>query len=96
MEKRQGFLHSIEKIVPSLPVVYFPLHLVCEDFVLKSLSLQNDEMKARVQPKDLSFDLPKTLIFQGYTMGGAVLVTCLELPKRVTNDRNFLRAGLPR
>ena len=45
-------------------VNYLPLHLVPEDKGLRKLNLPSDEMKARLQPEDLSFELLKELVGQ--------------------------------
>lgn len=49
-------------------------------------------MKVRVQPKDLFFDLLKTLIFEDCPTDNAISVTCPELQRTITNDRNFQMA----
>lgn len=71
---------------------YLPLHLIQEDAVLNTLHLLSDDMKARVQPEDLSFDQLKDLVSQDCAIDSVVSVTCLELQRSITNDRSFQTA----
>ena len=70
-------------------VNYLPLHLVPEDKGLRKLNLPSDEMKARLQPEDLSFELLKELVGQDCGIEGQVLVTCPELEGDIVNERSF-------
>ena len=70
-------------------VTYLPLHLVPEHKGLRKLNLPSDEMKARLQPEDLSFELLKRLVCQDCKIEGWILVTCPELDEDIVNERNF-------
>ena len=70
-------------------VNYLPLHLVPEDKGLRKLNLPSDEMKARLQPEDLSFELLKELVGQDCGIQGRILVTCPELEGDIVNERTF-------
>ena len=70
-------------------VNYLPLHLVPADNGLRKLNLPSDEMKARLQPEDLSFELLKELVGQDCGIQGRVLVTCPELEGDIVNERTF-------
>lgn len=59
---------------------FLPLHLVDEQSVLKRLNLSSEDMKAKVQPEDLSFSFLKTLVFQARGTSDLVSVMCPELP----------------
>ena len=60
-----------------------------EDNGLRKLNLPSDEMKARLQPEDLSFELLKDLVGQDCRIEGRVLVTCPELEGDIVNERSF-------
>ena len=60
-----------------------------EDNGLRKLNLPNDEMKARLQPEDLSFELLRELVGQDCRIEGQVLVTCPELEGDIVNERSF-------
>ena len=70
-------------------VNYLPLHLVPETNNLRNLHLPNDEMKARLQPEDLSFELLKELVGQDCGIEGRTLVECPELEGDIVNERSF-------
>ena len=71
-------------------VTYLPLHLVPENNGLRKLSLPSDEMKGRLQPEDLSFELLKELVGQDCGIQGQMmLVTCPELEGDIVNERSF-------
>ena len=71
-------------------VTYLPLHLVPETNGLRKLSLPNDEMKGRLQPEDLSFEMLKELVGQDCGIQGQMmLVTCPELEGDIVNERSF-------
>lgn len=70
-------------------ITYLPLHLVPADNPLKMLDLPNDEMKPKLQPEDLSFDLLKTLVSQDRALDGTISVTSPELGINIMNERVF-------
>ena len=70
-------------------ITYLPLHLVPADNTLKMLDLPNDEMKPKLQPEDLSFDLLKTLVSQDRALDGTFSVTSPELEINIMNERVF-------
>ena len=70
-------------------VSYLPLHLVPEDIGLRKLNLPSDEMKARLQPEDLSLELLKELVWQDCGIAGQISMTCPELEEDIVNERNF-------
>ena len=70
-------------------ITYLPLHRVPADNPLKMLDLPNDEMKPKLQPEDLSFDLLKTLVSQDRTLDGTISVTSPELGISIMNERVF-------
>ena len=70
-------------------VNYLPLHLVPATNGLRKLNLPNDEMKARLQPEDLSFELLKELVGVDCGIRGRVWVSCPVLEADVVNERTF-------
>lgn len=80
-------INGIEDIM-----TYLPLHLIQDGSALKTMSLPSDEIKARVQPEDLSFALLKDLIAQDFAMHSMASATCPELQMNITNDRHFQMA----
>ena len=80
-------LNGIENMVN-----YLILHLVPDENGLKKLSLPSDEMKARLQPEDLSFNLLVDLVVQDCQIQGHISVTCPELEWDVINERTFQSA----
>ncbi|KAL9076936.1 MAG: hypothetical protein Q9161_000569 [Pseudevernia consocians] len=73
-------------------ITYSPLHLISFKNPLKKRNFLSDEMKARVQPEDLSFDRLRELLVEDCAMVGEVSVTCPGLRSCITNERNFQMA----
>ena len=53
------------------------------------MGLPSDEMKRRLQPEDLSFELLKEIVGQDCGIEGRILVECPELEGDVVNERSF-------
>ena len=73
-------------------VTYLPLHLVPEEKPLMRRGLPSDEMKDRLQPEDLSFELLKELVRQDCGIQGWITVTCPQLEEIIVNERHFQTA----